>query len=730
MNHTKEHVPLLRHLGRGITRFRWWIIGLSVLFLIGTGAFGAGVTRMLLLARFEVEGSESSRTGQLLEQHFKAGDPNLLLLVTAKNGTVNDPAIVNVGKELQKELETQPHVTVLSSYWDRAFAPALRSKDAKQAIIIAHISGTATEARELLRTLSPKFTRDLPGATVRVGGQDEIFRQVGAQSEQDFIRSDMIAIPLVLLILVLLLRNLWAGLLTLGISLFAILGTMSVLRILIQFTEVSTFALNLTMVLGLGIGVDYCLFIIARYREELEKGQDVQGAIIRTIETAGRTVIFSALTVAISLAGLILFPFYFLRSFAYAGIAVIAIGVCGALFPLPAMLAIMGHRIRPWSRRQQSTSVEQGLWYRISHMVMKRPVSVSVPLLALLLFLGSPFLRINFGTPDQRVLPPGVSSREVHEEIRLNFPAEENDAIHIVALNTTDSQRQAIEQYARALSRVPGVFQVDTITGAYANGEQVARADEWSDRFVSEKGTWLSVVPSEERLNSDPFGLVDAIRAVQAPYPVQIGGAPAIIQDFRNTLLASLPPVMVFIGIVTFILLFFMTGSLLLPLKAILLNILSLSATFGALVWIFQEGNLSSLLGFTPTGSMEVSIPILMFCLAFGLSMDYEVFIMSRIKEEYDRTGKNVHAVALGLERSGPLVTAAAALMALAFASFSVSGISLLKMLGVGMTLAVLMDATVIRGLLVPAFMRLMGQANWWAPQPLQRLQRRLGFSE
>jgi RND superfamily putative drug exporter len=725
--------PLLRRLGSFVVRRRWWVIAASLVMLLVSASIGTSVIGALSLARFEVAGSESDRAGAILAEQFGVGAPNLVLLVTAKRGTVDDPALVAAGSALTRELAAQDGVAEATSYWSRPFAPALRSQDGTQALVMAHLPGDATEARERLAILSPQLTREDAFIRVQAGGQEEIFRQVGAQSERDFIRSDAIAIPLILVLLMLVFRNVRAAALTLLTSVFAILGTLLVLRALITVTDVSTFALNLTMVLGLGIGVDYCLFIVSRFREERDAGVETATAVVRTVETAGRTILFSAMTVAVSLAALLVLPFFFLRSFAYAGIAVIAIGAASAVITLPAALAILGDRLAPWAWwPRRAPSAQGGFWHRIALLVMRRPAIISVAVVVLLLILGSPILRIRFGSPDDRILPPTASSRQVQEQIRAHFATEEADALQIVALDRTDpaTQQAAIEHYARDLSQYPGVFQVDALTGSYARGMRVAPPHDWHRRFAAAGGTWMSVVPTKEQLDSDPFGLVDAVRALPAPFPVAVGGSPAIITDFQSELLADMPLVAGIVVVLTFLFLFLMTGSVLLPAKAIVLNILSLSATFGALVWVFQEGNLAGLLAFTPTGSMELSIPILLFCLAFGLSMDYEVFVLSRIKEAYDRSGDNAHAVAVGLERSGPLITAAAVLLAVAFMAFATSDIVLLKMLGVGMTLPVLVDATIIRALLVPAFMELMGRANWWAPPALQRLQQRVGLSE
>ncbi|GHO92613.1 membrane protein [Reticulibacter mediterranei] len=599
--------------------------------------------------------------------------------------------------------------------------------------MVARVSGSATEACARLGVLSPQFTREDANITVAVGGREEVLRQIGVESQHDLVRTEGVSLVIMLVLLLFVFRSVVAAVLPLVISMFAIFGSLLTLRIIASFTEVSSFALNLATMLGLGLSVDYSLFIVSRFREELRSGKEVHDAVVRTVEAAGRTVIFSGLTFAISLSALLLFPYFYLRSFAYAGIGVIVAGVLSALLTLPAVLTILGRRIDRGTVWRAGRSVAgEGFWHRIAMFVMRRPVPVGIAGVALLVILGLPFLNLNFGIADDRILPLEASSRQVQEQIRQNFAAEETDAMHVVATDVVAPATHSaeIERYAIALSRIPGIAQVDALTGSYANGERTAAPIDWSARFASERGTWLSVVSSEDRLNRDPFGLVRDVRATHAPFAVEVGGPLAEALDFRSALLAFVPVVVGVIAVVTFIVIFLMTGSLVMPLKAIILNFLSLSATFGALVWIFQEGNLSTILNFTPSGTLEISMPVLIFCVAFGLSMDYEVFIMTRIKEEYDRTGDNVHSVATGLEQSGPLVTAAAVLLAVVFVALTTSGVVFFKILGIGLTLAVLLDASLIRALLVPAFMRLMGNANWWAPAALQRLQRRFGLND
>jgi RND superfamily putative drug exporter len=488
--------------------------------------------------------------------------------------------------------------------------------------------------------------------------------------------------------------------------------------------------------MGLGLAIDYSLFVVSHYREELGKGRDTEAAVVRAVETAGRTVVFSALTVAASLAALLVFPLAFLRSFAYAGIAVVAVAAMASVLVLPAILLALGDRIDKLSIRRRRGKAGAGagrsFWHDQALRVMRRPWAYAVSVTGLLVLLGIPFFHIEFGLPDDRVLPADLSSRRVQDDLRANFSSQEAGAAAVVALGVdAAAQAPAIDAYAKALSALDGVSRVDAVTGYYVDGAQVLPANDLSARFAKAGvGTFLNVVPSIEPVSAEGERLVKEIRGLDAPFAVQVAGTSAQLVDAKASIFARVPLAAGIIGLVTFTVLFLMFGSVLVPIKAVVLNLLSLSATFGAMVWVFQEGHFSGVLGFTPTGTIDTTTPILMFCIAFGLSMDYEVFLLSRIKEEHDRTGDNEHAVAVGLERTGRIVTAAAALLAIVFLAMGTSGVSFIKLFGVGLTMAVLMDATLIRATLVPAFMRLAGEANWWAPAPLRRIYDRWGFSE
>jgi RND superfamily putative drug exporter len=514
-----------------------------------------------------------------------------------------------------------------------------------------------------------------------------------------------------------------------------VLGTFVVLSLLTELTEVSVFSLNLTTGLGLGLAIDYSLFVASRYREELARGVHSFVAVGRSMQTAGRTVAFSAGTVAISLMVLVIFPVAYLRSFAYAGVAVVALAAVGSIVILPAVLAVLGPRIEKGRLYKPRETTDGGFWHRQASRVMRHPVPYAVTISAVLVVLAIPFFDLNPGLSDDRVGPEDMSSRVATDDIRENFTSREADALRVY-VEDAGADNDALDRFGRALASVPGVARVDALTGYYliAEGEPVALPpNDLSQRFAPRpgaRGTYMSVVPDVEPLSSRGEQLVKDVRATDAPFPFRVAGPSAQLVDTKQTVTERLPLALGLIAVATFVLLFMMTGSILVPIKALVLNMLSLTATFGAMVWIFQEGHLSGILDFTPTGSIDVFTPILMFCIAFGLSMDYEVFLLSRIKEEYDLSHDNEHAVAVGLQKTGRIVTAAALLLTIVFIGIATSEVALVKAFGVGLALAVLVDAFLIRATLVPAFMRLAGRLNWWSPSWLRRWHLRWGIWE
>ncbi|RRS00444.1 MMPL family transporter [Glycomyces terrestris] len=712
----------MHRLGRFAFRRRRAVLATALLVLLAAAFTASGTMNALVLSRYEVPGSESITTAERLDRDFATGSANVLLLVTAADGDVDSPASAAAGAALAAELGRADDVVRVHSYWDGA-SPALRSDDGSQALVTAYVPGEVTYVREeVLPRLKAEFERGDGPLAVAIGGSDELFREAAQIAREDFLLAEAIVIPGLLVLLIAIYRRPAAAFLTVGVGLFALAVSLAAVRFVAAQVEVSTFAANLILVMSMGLAVDYCLFIVNRYREEA-LAHDRAEAVARTVASAGRTVVFSAVTVAASLSVLLFMPFPFLRSFAYAGIIVPAAAVVGAVVVLPAALAVWGRRVE---RRSPQRPLAEGRWFRLAGAVVRRPLLWGAGALVLVLTLASPLLDVRFGVPDERALPEDAASRVVTDQVTGNFTAEETDALLVLA---EDADAAALAAYAAELSRVDVIARVDSAAGAFAEGRPVAPAD--TERFAWHgTDTWLSAVPTTEAMRDDPYAMVSEVRAVEAPFTTAVAGYPAALADFRDALLDRLPLLLALIVAITVVILFLMTGSVIAPLKATVLNGLSMAVMFGAMVWVFQEGNLAGLIGFTPQGSFEPSIPILMFCIAYGLSMDYEVFMLARIKEEHDRTGDRTASIAAGLQRSAPLVTAAALVLAFSFAVYATGDVVFLQMLGLGMALAVVVDATVIRGVLLPALMRLTSRFNWWAPPPLRRLHDRVGLRE
>jgi RND superfamily putative drug exporter len=720
----------LTRAGRLATRRRRAVLLLALAFAVVAGAIGGGVFPRLSSSGFSDPGSASSKAVTLLDQRFGTGEPDLVLVVTARSGNVDSADVAAAGKALTRRLQGADGVVDVASYWSLGSPAALRSSDSTRALVVARTNrgdnGRAAIAKQVMADLQ---TTDASGPVkVQVGGIAAVYSQVSSTIEKDLARAESIAIPVTLILLILVFGSVVSASLPLLVGGLSIVGAFLSLYVITLFTDVSIFAINLVTAMGLGLGIDYSLFIVSRFREEMARGADPEEAVIRTVRTAGRTVVFSGLTVALALSSMLVFPLYFLRSFAYAGIAVVAVAMTGAIFVLPAMLAVLRHRVDSLMVLKRSPlPSEDGVWARIARTVMRRPWPVALGVTAILLILGAPFLSVHWGQADDRALPESASVRQTGDLLRTQFAGRETGTLSVVLPAATAST-----SYAATLSRLPDVNRVAGAGGTWVAGRQVSGPAGDATKYTSRSGTgsWLSVVPTVDPFSNKGEQLVRAVRATPAPGTAYVGGVAADAVDTKHALASRLPWALGIVAITTAILLFLFTGSVIIPLKALVLNMLSLTATFGAMVWIFQEGHLSGLLNFTPTGTLEMSIPILMFCIAFGLSMDYEVFLLSRIKEEYDRTRDNTLSVERGLQRTGWIVTAAATLLAIVFIAFSTSSVTTIKLMGVGVALAILMDATLVRGLLVPAVMRLAGDWNWWAPGPLRRLHARFGLSE
>ncbi|MFF0554465.1 MMPL family transporter [Streptomyces sp. NPDC004266] len=684
---------------------------------------GGGVADRMGSGGWEDPAAESTYATEALERQFPGSQPNVLLLVDAAGArtaggaaAVDAPAVVAEARRLAERLDAEPGVEGVGSYWSTG-SPALRSEDGHQAVIAARIPGEEKDAAAVLDRIAPTYRGTHGPVEVSLGGGLAVRHEMQNVIQEDLLRAELIALPVTLVLLVMVFGSAVAALLPLGVGIVAILGTNAVLRGLTEFTDVSVFAQNLTTALGLGLAIDYALFVVRRYREELAAGADTHTAVRTTLRTAGRTVLFSALTVAVSLAAMLVFPQYFLRSFAYAGIAVVLLAATAALTLLPAALVLLGDRVNALDLRRllrrgraPKEAGDGAGWGRAAALVMRRAPVFAVVTTAGLVLLGLPFLGVKFGTADDRQLPVTASSRVVQDELRDGFPGNPGGGITVLAEGAATPAQYA--DYRERISALDGVARAE---GPVTDGGGAA---------------YFTVVPDGETVGAGAQRVVGELRTAEAPFATSVTGPAAVLVDSKDAIAERLPWAAGIIVLVTLLLVFLLTGSLVIPVQAVLLNALSLTAMFGAVVWVFQEGHLAGLLGFTSTGDIETTLPVLMFCVAFGLSMDYGVFLLSRIKEEYDATGDHEHSVRFGLRHTGGLITAAAVILAVVMVAIGTSRVTNTKMLGLGVALAVLMDAMVVRSLLVPSVMKLTGRLTWWAPAPLRRFHDRFGISE
>ncbi|MFI6938526.1 MMPL family transporter [Streptomyces sp. NPDC050418] len=707
------------------------LVAVALLAVVG-GGLSATLFDRLITGGLSDTGAESGQAAQVLEEAGQ-GAPNLTLRVTARQG-VDSAEATRAGSLLTRRLAEEPALRNVSSYWASGKSPQLRSTNRQQALVVATIVGDETSAGQRLEELLPRYEGKQEGLEVTAGGYALFQKESAALSQKDATKGEMIAFPVTLVVLVMIFGSIVSALLPLIVAFFSMLVGMGLMWLLAGVTDLSVFAMSVVTLLGLGLAIDYCLLMVNRYREELGSVSK-EHALRRTMATAGRTVTFSAVTVAVVLAGLIFFPLQAVRSLAYGGIITALLSAVAALTVLPALFVVLGPRIekgRLLGRRRPQPSAdnaETGFWHRLAVFVMRRPVPIATLAMLVLLVLGAPALGIKLGMPDERSMPESSQSRQVATAVREGFGSAEANALQVVAEKTPRSG-VSVERYAAELSRLPHAGRIDTTSGSYADGKLLAPATEQHKRFDLGDGTYFSVVPSSGSAQA-ATDLVGEIRAVDAPFPTLVGGMAAVNEDTTASLSGRLPYALAAVAVAMVVLLFLLTGSVLLPLLALVLSGLSLTATFGALVWIFQEGHLAFLFGdFTVTGTITSIVPVMLFALSFGLAMDYQVFMLARIREEYEHARSETAAVAMGLERIGRMVTAAAVLISIVFLAFLVSDITFVKAYGVGLPLAVLMDATIVRGALLPAAMRLGGNAMWWAPGPLRRLHARFGISE
>jgi uncharacterized membrane protein YdfJ with MMPL/SSD domain len=687
-------------------------VAVAVLFAIVAAALGGSVAN-----RLDPYGAEDPATESVKAQHQleDAGYrfPSVVALV--EGAPVTRPATRARVEALERQVRRNPEVAAAVGYYD-THSPAFVSEDGRSTYFAVDLRPTgAKQAQELGGEIAEELSEH-PG--VVVGGPTVAEEEVNSQVEKDLQHAEMLAFPLLFLLSLLFFRSLVASVLPLLIGGLAIVGTFLILRVASEFASISVFALNLTTALGLGLAIDYSLFVVSRYREEIARTGPGPEAMLRVLQTSGRTVFFSSLTVAAALASLLVFPQRFLYSMGLGGALVVLFAAAVSLTVLPAILTLLGPRVNAgapgWLKRRadrDARPTESGFWYRLSRFVMRRPIPVATLSAGFLILLGLPFFGIKFTTVDTTVLPKGAEARIAYERINAQFPPFHETPIVVSYAGGTAAGARA---FAAETARVPGVAEV-LPPRRLAGGVYAIEAISMHD-FVSDA--------SQDTVN--------AIRALPVPAgaTAMVGGGTADFVDFQSSLAAHGPIALAIVIVATLVILFLMTGSVVLPIKSLIMNALNLSAVFGLLVLIFQDGRLEGLLSYSSPGALDQSIPILMFAVAFGLSTDYAVFLLSRIKEARDAGASDSECVAIGLERTGRIVTAAALLFAVAMLAFATSKIIFIKENGVGTALAVLIDASIVRALLVPALMELLGKWNWWAPAPLRRLHERIGISE
>ncbi len=749
---------MLAILGTLIHRARWAVLIGGLLLVVAAALYGTGLFSLLKSGGFEDPNSESAQARALLDAQLGGSTTDIVLLMQSATLSATDPAFAAAAAQMLTLIQHRPEVASVVSYYS-THNPRFLSRDGHETFAaIQLVTKDQTVKSKDYQTLLPLFTS--PTLRITVGGNIAVNVAVNQQVSADLEHAEIITFPVVGFLLFLVFAGLVAASLPLLIGGIAILGAFAFLRLLTNVTDISVFAINVVTVIGLGLAIDYALFIITRYREELTADPaNVSGALARTLATAGRTVLFSGLTVSVSLLGLLLFPEGFLHSMGLGAIGAVLVAMLAALTILPALLAILGRRVNALSlqpvvrrflpsRRRAEAGEAQGAWYRLSQTVMRRPVPVALAVLVVLVLLGVPFLHASFSTPDVRVLPAGQEALVASQRLEHDF-AQQGASEIVIALRTPGSALSSqnlasLDSYVQSIKAMPDIVEVQSLVSVspslsladyqqlYAHPDANPQLAAVAAQLAHGDATKVVVELQSAEFSSQTEAIVRQIRGLTAPGGLQplVTGQTASQMDLFSNLRATLPYALLVIALAIFTLLFLMTGSIVMPLKAIILNTLSLSATFGALVWIFQEGHFQNVLGFQSNGSIDGTQTILIFALAFGLSMDYEVFLLSRIKEQFDATGDNRRAVASGLQRTGWLITSAALLLAVVLGAFSTSKIIFIQEIGVGLAIAVVMDATLVRALLVPATMRLLGRWNWWAPRPLAALWRRVGLSE
>jgi RND superfamily putative drug exporter len=697
---------MFMRLGAFIVGHRKSVLITYIIAILIAGGIGSLSFSKLDSGGYSDLNSESAKAANYITDTFKVQDPVAILVVDAGSRSVDDPAVVAEAASLEREVAATKGIKRTLSYWSAGGAASLRATDGKAAFlfIYADIENYDFDGYGAVgKIIADEFDGEYKSLEVYAGGGAVVTNAINSKIKTDLLLAEGIAIPLTFILLAFVFGALVASAMPLVVGVGAILGSFFFTYLLTLVTDVSVFALNLITGLGLGLGIDYALLIVNRFREEMHNGKSVEESAIITVGTAGKTVFYSGLAVMVTLSALLLFPLNFLKSFGYAGVIVTLFAIFGALIPLPALLAILGKRVdKGVTRKGGLTPKEDGRWASTARLVMARPIPVVIASLAILIVMALPIANIAFAQVDSRVLPESNRAAVSSAVLNDRFASFEGSPIEVILPD--------------------GAGREDSLNSFLAQAKAVEGITRVSELEYAGKDIRVQVIPGTSSRSQDAERLIKELRALEKPDGLLIGGAAADFTDSQGGIARTLPWALGWIGITVFILIFVFTGSIILPIKAVLLNGLSLVATLGVITWIFIDGNLKWLVGdFTVTGTLDTGSVILVAVVVFGLSMDYELFLLSRIREEHLLGKSNVEAVATGLQRSARIITAAALLLAVVFAAFISSGVTSIKMLGFGVAFAVLLDATLVRALLVPALMRLFGERNWWAPKSLRR---------
>jgi RND superfamily putative drug exporter len=696
---------MFERLGHVLVKYRKIAVSLFVIGILLAGAIGSLIFSRLDSGGYSNPKSDSYKVYEYLRDELKVQDPAVVVVVDAGQTDVTDPLVSQKALALEKKMGQEEGVTKTLSFWSSGGEATLQSSDGKAAFILIYGKGEAftPQSQKLGAIFQNKYDGKVDGLTLYAGGVGVVGNAITEKIGKDLKISEAISIPLTFILLAFVFGALAASAMPLIVGVAAILGAFFILYLFSLFTDVSVYALNLTTGMGLGLGIDYALLMVNRFREEIHHGKSVEDSVVTTMATAGKTVFYSGLTVLVTMVSLTFFPLPFLKSFGYAGVSVVALAVVGAIFGLPPILALVGAKIdKGVIRKSAITPKEDGRWAETARMVMKRPAAVVLLSLIVLGILAAPVQNIKFAQGDSRMLPasnPAAIATALQAE---RFPGQTGTPIEIVIFDGADKTAE-IAPYAAKIAKVSGII---AVAPPQTIGQDV--------RLVA----YQSMLPRTPEAQS----LIHTIRDITAPQGTLVGGVAADYTDSQDGISSTLPWALGWIALSVLVLIFIFTGSIILPIKAVLLNVLSLAATMGVLTWVFIDGHLQWLVGsFTLTGTLDTSIVILIAVVVFGLSMDYELFLLSRIREEHLAGKSNVESVATGLQRSARIITAAAVLLAVVFAAFISSGVTSIKSMGFGVALAVILDATIVRALLVPALMRLFGERNWWAPKWMQR---------